>query len=97
MCFFFVLNISDYDPDRVDIEEGGVEQGLSVDLRKLLGGPRVPAFHGGSKNFRNWLAILDKSHMINEISDQETLYLGYDATRGKEFIKGLLASEPHLT
>lgn len=81
------------------MEEERAGQGLPVDIRKLLGGPRIPAFDGSPKSFKNWLAILDKSRVIYGLSDQETLYLAYDATRGKasEYIKGLLASEPHLT
>lgn len=65
----------------------------------MLGGPRIPAFDGSPKSFRNWLAILDKSRVIYGLSDQEIMYVVYDATRGKalEYIKGPLASEPHLT
>lgn len=91
--------MSDYDSDRAVGDEEGVRQGLSADLRKLLGGPRVPAFDGSGKDFKNWLAILEKSRIIYELTDQETLYLAYDATKGKasEFMKELLESQPHLS
>lgn len=71
---------------------------MSVDLRGLLGGPRVPVFDGSGKEFRNWLTILEKSRTIYELSDQETLYLAYDATKGKasEFVRGLLENHPRL-
>lgn len=87
-----------YELDRVDVEEDGARQELPADLRGLLGGPRVPAFDGSKRDFKNWLAILEKSRVIYGLLDVETLYLAYSATTGKtsEFVKGLLTSEPHL-
>lgn len=67
--------MSDHESDRVDIEEEGVEQQLPVDLRRLLGGPKILAFNGNSKHLREWLATLDKSRTIYGFLDRETLYL----------------------
>lgn len=61
--FLIVKKMSDHDLDRVDIEEEGVEQQLPIDLRRLLGRPKIPAF-GENTELREWLATIDKSHTV---------------------------------
>lgn len=75
------------------MEKEGVEQRLPVDLKKLLGRPRISAFDGNSRDLRDWLATLDKSCIVYGLMD-----LAYDATRWKasEFVNGLLARWPSL-
>lgn len=75
--------MSDHKSDRADMGEEEVEHQLPVDLRRLLCGPKIPAFNRNSNDLREWFATLDESRTVYGLLDRETLYLAYNATRGK--------------